>query len=64
MLCRAFVLLLVIVLWYWIIFDGYSVMTKKESEILADIVNDIENSDDKIWPLERLFLEVKRMIKN
>lgn len=38
-------------------------MTKKEREILADIVNDIENSDDKIWPLERLLLEVKRMIK-
>ena len=38
-------------------------MTKKEREILADIVNDIENSDDKIWPLERLLSEVKRMIK-
>lgn len=38
-------------------------MTKKESEILADIVNDIESSDDKIWPLERLLSEVKRMIK-
>ena len=37
-------------------------MKKKEREILADIVTDIENSDDKIWPLERLLSEVKRMI--
>lgn len=38
-------------------------MTKNEREILADIVDDIENSDDKIWPLERLLAEVKKMIK-
>ena len=37
-------------------------MTKNEREILAGIVNDIENSGDKIWPLERLLAEVKRMI--
>lgn len=38
-------------------------MTKKERDQLSDIVHDVENSDDKIWPLERLFNEVKRMIK-
>jgi len=38
-------------------------MTKKEREILADIVNDIDNTDDKIWPLERLLREVRQMIK-
>ena len=38
-------------------------MTKKEREILAGIVNDIDNSDDKIWPLERLLKEVRQMIK-
>jgi len=37
-------------------------MTKNEREILAGIVDDVENSDDKIWPLERLLSEVKRMI--
>lgn len=39
-------------------------MTKNERDILACIVDDIENSDDKIWPLERLLAEVKRMIKH
>ena len=38
-------------------------MTIKEKEILSSIVDDIEKSDDKIWPLERLFEEVKRIIK-
>ena len=38
-------------------------MTKKEREILIDIIHDIESSDDKIWPLERLLKEVKQMTK-
>lgn len=38
-------------------------MTKNEREILTGIVDDVENSDDKIWPLERLLSEVKRMIR-
>lgn len=37
-------------------------MTKNEREILSDIVDDIESSDDKIWPLERLLKEIKLMI--
>ena len=39
-------------------------VTKNEREILSGIVDDIENSDDKIWPLEILLAEVKRMIKH
>ena len=38
-------------------------MTKNEREILTNIIDDIEKSDDKIWPLERLLAEIKRMIK-
>lgn len=39
-------------------------MTKNECEILSNIIDDIEKSDDKIWPIERLLTEIKRMIKN
>ena len=38
-------------------------MTKIEREILTSIVKDIQESDDKIWGLERLYDEVKRMLK-
>lgn len=37
-------------------------MTKNEREILADIVDDIDNSDDKIDALERLYYEIRKMI--
>ena len=39
-------------------------MNKKEREILSEIINDIDNADDKIWPLEGLLTEVKKLIKN
>jgi hypothetical protein len=39
-------------------------MNKKEREILSEIIKDIDNTDDKIWPLERLLTEVKKLIKN
>lgn len=39
-------------------------MTKSEKEILASICRDIEDSDDKIDALERLYFEVKRMVAN
>lgn len=38
-------------------------MTKREKEILAEIVNEIQESDDKIDVLERLYIEVKRLVK-
>lgn len=37
-------------------------MTKNESELLAGIVYDIENADDKIDGLERLYQQVRKMI--
>jgi hypothetical protein len=37
-------------------------MTKREKEILSSIIDDIDNSDDKIDPLERLYLSVKEML--
>lgn len=37
-------------------------MTKTEKEILDSVCRDIENADDKIDALERLYSEVKRMI--
>ena len=37
-------------------------MTKSEYELLSIIVKDIENSDDKIDVLERLYFEVKRLL--
>lgn len=37
-------------------------MTKREKEILSSIIHDIDNSDDKIDPLERLYNEVKNML--
>ncbi len=38
-------------------------MNRKEREILSSIINDVEESDDKIDVLERLYFEVKSMIK-
>ncbi len=38
-------------------------MNKREKEILTSICRDIDNTDDKIDVLERLYFEVKRMIK-
>ena len=38
-------------------------MNKSEKAILSSICQDIEDSDDKIDALERLYLEVKRMLK-
>lgn len=37
-------------------------MTKSEKEILSSIIYDIDNSDDKIDPLERLYVTVKEII--
>lgn len=38
-------------------------MNKTEIERLISIIYDIEESDDKIEPLERLLAEVKKLIK-
>lgn len=37
-------------------------MTKSEKETLVSICRDIEDSDDKIDALERLYFEIKRMV--
>ena len=37
-------------------------MNKSEKEYLASIIEDVENSDDKIDSLERLYHDVKQMI--
>lgn len=37
-------------------------MTKKESEELIAIIDDIQESEDKIDVLERLYFTVKRMV--
>ena len=37
-------------------------MTKKEREELIAIIDDIQESDDKIDMLERLYFTVKRMV--
>jgi hypothetical protein len=37
-------------------------MNKYEREYLASIIDDVENSDDKIDSLERLYYYVKQMI--
>lgn len=37
-------------------------MTKREKEILWDIIDDVTESDDKIEVLERLYFEVREMI--
>lgn len=38
-------------------------MTKAEREELSTIIEEIQNSDDKIDILERLYFTVKQMIK-
>lgn len=38
-------------------------MNKAEREILSGIIKEIQESDDKIDVLERLFFEVKRLVK-
>lgn len=38
-------------------------MTKSEREQLTSICNDIEDSDDKIDALERLYSAVKQLLK-
>lgn len=38
-------------------------MNKREKDILSSVCRDIEESDDKIDPLERLYSEVKEMLK-
>lgn len=38
-------------------------MTVKEREILEDLVREVEESDDKIDPLETLYFTVKKMLK-
>ena len=38
-------------------------MTKREREILTSIIEDIQESDDKIDALERLYSVVKQMVK-
>lgn len=38
-------------------------MTKAEREELSTIIEDVENSDDKIDSLERLYFTIKQMIK-
>lgn len=38
-------------------------MNKKEFEILKSILDDIDSADDKIDAIERLHLEVKKMVK-
>lgn len=37
-------------------------MNKSEKELLLSVCQDIDNADDKIDALERLYLEVKRML--
>jgi hypothetical protein len=37
-------------------------MNKSEKEILLSVCQDIEDADDKIDALERLYSEVKRML--
>ena len=37
-------------------------MNKREKEILMSICQDVEDSEDKIDVLERLYFEVKRLI--
>lgn len=39
-------------------------MTKAEREELSTIIEEIQNSDDKIDILERLYFTVKQMVKN
>ena len=39
-------------------------MTKAEREELSTIIEDVENSDDKIDVLERLYSTVKQMVKS
>lgn len=38
-------------------------MNKNEREILTSCVEDIQSSDDKIEPLERLYAEVKKLLQ-
>lgn len=38
-------------------------MNKSEKEVLLSVCQDIEDADDKIDALERLYIEVKRMLK-
>lgn len=38
-------------------------MNKSEKEILLSICQDIDDADDKIDALERLHIEVKKMLK-
>lgn len=38
-------------------------MKKSEKEYLSEIIHDIEESDDKIEPLERLFHAIKLMVE-
>jgi hypothetical protein len=38
-------------------------MNKSEKEVLLSVCRDIDNTDDKIDALERLYSEVKRMLK-
>lgn len=38
-------------------------MTKQEKAILSSIIEDIQKSDDKIDGLERLYGEVKNLLK-
>lgn len=39
------------------------VMNKSEKEVLLSICRDIDDADDKIDTLERLYTEVKKMLK-
>lgn len=39
-------------------------MTNAEREELSTIIEEIQNSDDKIDILERLYFAVKQMVKN
>ena len=38
-------------------------MTKKELEIIESILLDIEDSDDRIDVLERLYIEIRQMVR-
>ena len=38
-------------------------MNKNEKEVLSSVCQDIEDADDKIDALERLYMEVKKMLK-
>lgn len=38
-------------------------MNKNEKETLSSVCQDIEDADDKIDALERLYMEVKKMLK-